>query len=258
MSDVKSGASASKFARFPPKTGADACRAQNSVFCSEKPANSSPPSSSPLVTALSPLAFGSRKSGPSSRVPELQGFPRPDSPLRTWLERDSPPRFRPAARQPAELVTAVTAPSGSVFGAKSAQNGRVSDGKFSVESRLQSHRKTGEFQPAEVVSVCHRFVTASSPLSLEPKSAQKRFPRWQSAAELHAGSNQKMVGGSCQFCSPLIHRGWKSTAPRSDFARKILLGPGAWCGPGAGLVRAWCGPGAGHCRARTAPSPSCW
>ena len=50
-------------------------RAPNSVFCPEKPANSSPPSSSPLVTALSPLAF--------------------------WV------------RQPAELVTTdVTAPSG--------------------------------------------------------------------------------------------------------------------------------------------------
>ena len=43
---------------------------------------------------------------------------------------------------------------------------------FSVESGLQtttllrlplSTRKTGELQPAEVVTVCHRFVTASSP-----------------------------------------------------------------------------------------------
>ena len=48
-------------------------------------------------------------------------------------EPDSPPRFRPAARQPAELVTAdVTAPSGPVFGAKSAQNGQLRRVRFSV------------------------------------------------------------------------------------------------------------------------------
>ena len=45
-------------------------RAPNSVFCPEKPANSSPLSLSPLVTASSPLAFWVQKCA----IPELLGF----------------------------------------------------------------------------------------------------------------------------------------------------------------------------------------
>ena len=122
----------------------------NSVFCAEKPANSSPPSSSPLVTASSPLAFWSQKSAKAARSP--QGFPRSD--------RQGPARS-PAARR----------------GGPSARRGGPSARRASRYVRLcflaQKALKTVEFQPAELVTVRHRFVTASSPLG--PKSAQKAW-----------------------------------------------------------------------------------
>ena len=46
-------------------------RAPKSVFCPEKPANSSPLNSSPLVTASSPLAFWAQKCAKAAPVPEL-------------------------------------------------------------------------------------------------------------------------------------------------------------------------------------------
>ena len=92
VSDVESGARASKFARFPPKTGRRSPCA-DSVFCPEKQANSSPLSLSPFVTARF-LGAKVRKSGPSSGPRSPQGFPRPDRPPRTWL----------GARQPAEVL----------------------------------------------------------------------------------------------------------------------------------------------------------
>ena len=46
---------------FRRKPAPHVCRAPNSVFCPEKLANSSPLNSSPLVTALSPLAFWVQK-----------------------------------------------------------------------------------------------------------------------------------------------------------------------------------------------------
>ena len=46
-------------------------RAPNSVFCPEKPANSSPLNPSPLVTASSPLAFWVQKCAKPGPVPEL-------------------------------------------------------------------------------------------------------------------------------------------------------------------------------------------
>ena len=191
VSEVKCGAWASKFARSRSKS-------LDSVFCPEKHANSSPLSLSPFASALSPLAFGSQKCAKAAQFPS-SGRRGPGS------ERDSPPRFRLVTRQPAELVTAfVTAPSGSVFGAKSAQNGQLrkvcfscqtASGmpepqvSFSVESRLQtltlriplSARKTGEFHPAKLVTACHRFVTALFWAAKCAKAA--KFPRgllrWQ-------------------------------------------------------------------------------
>ena len=70
---------------FRRKPAPDVRRAPNSVFCPEKPANSSPLNSSPLVTALSPLAFWVQKCVKSGPVPELL--------LRRFF----------AARQPAEV-----------------------------------------------------------------------------------------------------------------------------------------------------------
>ena len=120
-----------------------------------------------------------RKTGPSSGAPSPQGFSRPDS----------PPRTRPGVRQPAEVVrqpSPLKSPlhPAPFFGAKSASHGRVRRVRFScrtasgmpkppnsqvlVENGLQtttllsplSGRKSGEFQPAEHVTACHRFVTA--------------------------------------------------------------------------------------------------
>ena len=169
-----------KVARFPPKTGSR----RNSVFSPEKPANSSPPSSSPLVTALSPLAFGSQKCAKAAPVPEFRSrrvFRGPTARRGPGSEPDSPPRFRPAVRQPAELVTAdVTVPSGSVFGAKSAQNCQLRRVRFSCQSAsgmpepqvslvfgrkvtfAQDRKKANSIPPSlsPFVTVRHRFVTA--------------------------------------------------------------------------------------------------
>ena len=56
---------------FRRKPAPDVRRAPNSVFCPEKPANSSPLNSSPLVTASSPLAFWAQKRAKPGPVPEL-------------------------------------------------------------------------------------------------------------------------------------------------------------------------------------------
>ena len=140
--------------------------APNSVFCPEKPANSSPLNSSPLVTALSPLAFWVQKCGP---VPELL--------LRRvfrWLpgrrgsgsESDSPPRWsvsppslsplksrlHPAAKKSSKRrvrrirfscrTASGMPPNSQVFGGKRLQT-------TTLFSFPLSGRKSGEFQPAE-------------------------------------------------------------------------------------------------------------
>ena len=56
---------------FRRKPAPDVRRAPNSVFCPEKPANSSPLNSSPLVTASSPLAFWVQKCAKPGPVPKL-------------------------------------------------------------------------------------------------------------------------------------------------------------------------------------------
>ena len=178
-------------------------RAQNSVFCPEKPANSSPPSSSPLVTALSPLASGARKCAKAAQFRGLrssQGFPRPDSPLRTWLGARQPAEVSACGPSVRELVTTdVTAPSGSVFGAKKRSKRSTPKSPFFVSARFRS--KAGHFAQDSAFSpenrripsrrACHRlspFVTASSPLSLGPKSAQKR-PSSGSSSTMQPGDS---------------------------------------------------------------------
>ena len=183
---------------FCRKPAPRVCRAPNSVFCPEKPANSSPLNPpSPLVTASSPLAFWVQKCAKPgrSRAPSPQGFSRPDSPPRFRLGVRQPAEV---VRQPAELVTAeVTAPSGSVFGAKKSSKRSspkspffVSDCKWDARaSKFAGFRwKAGSRRP-----LCSVFrfragkaanssppsmsplVTASSPLSLGPKSAQNQL-----------------------------------------------------------------------------------
>ena len=68
-SNVLSGPPSSLVFRRKPAPGVR--RAPNSAFCPEKPANSSPLNSSPLVTALSPLAFWVQKCAKPGPVPEL-------------------------------------------------------------------------------------------------------------------------------------------------------------------------------------------
>ena len=171
---------------FRRKPAPDVRRAPNSVFCPEKPANSSPLNSSPLVTACHRfvttrfLGAKVRKIGPSSRAPSPQSFSRPVSPPRSRLGVRQPAEV---VRQPAELVTTdvttdVTAPSGSGFWCK--KRSKRSSPKSPFLCRMPeppssqvfgrkrapdvsfplSGRKSGEFQPAEHVTACHRFVTA--------------------------------------------------------------------------------------------------
>ena len=94
MSDVESGARASKFARFPPKTGSSSPCSKFRLLprkaCEFQPAE--------LVTACHRfvttrfLGAKVRKTGPSSRAPSPQGFSRSDSPPRTRLGV-RPPRW---------------------------------------------------------------------------------------------------------------------------------------------------------------------
>ena len=77
---------------FRRKPAPDVRRAPNSVFC---PANSSPLSSSPLVTALSPLAFWSQKCAKAAPVPDLV--------LRRVFRGPTARRVL-GGRQPAEVV----------------------------------------------------------------------------------------------------------------------------------------------------------
>ena len=104
----------------------------------------SPPSLSPMMSPLRPPPFLVQK---ALKTVESEEFVFP---------------CRTAIRMPEPQVSLV-------FGRKQAPDVRIP----------LSGRKTGEFQPAELVTVCHRFVTASSPLSLGPKSAQKA---WKSKA----------------------------------------------------------------------------
>ena len=202
VSDVKCGAWASKFARFRSKSGSRRSPCSGFRFLPRKACKFQP---AELVTVC--LRFVTarfwvekvRKSGPVRELVLRRVFRGPTA-RRGPGSEDSPLRFRPAARQPAELVTTdVTAPSGSVFGAKSAQNGQLRRVRFSCQTasgmpepqvslvfgRKQvillriplSARKTGEFHPAELVTARHRFVTAL----LCAKAA--KFPRglrsWQ-------------------------------------------------------------------------------
>ena len=75
------------------------CSAPKSVFCPEKPANSSPPSLSPPKSPVSNTS-ACRGTAQTQRVSNAAARRGPGS------EPDSPPRFFHVTRQPAELVTA--------------------------------------------------------------------------------------------------------------------------------------------------------
>ena len=123
---------------FRRKPAPDVRRAPNSVFC-EKPANSSPLNSSPLVTALSPLAFWVQKcvkSGPVSELLLRRVFRGPTARRGPGSESDSPPRWSVSPPSLSPLMSPLMSPlhPAPVFGAKSAQNGRVRRVRFSCRT----------------------------------------------------------------------------------------------------------------------------
>ena len=125
---------------------------------------------------LSPLCHRSLLVAKAGPVPEFRScrvFRGPTARRGPGSEPDSPPRFLPAVRPPS-LSPLMSPLRPAPFLVQKALIRRVRFSQmgclslkfrsFSVESRLQKvtllRRKTGEFQPAEVVTVCHRFVTA--------------------------------------------------------------------------------------------------
>ena len=68
---------------------------RHSVFCPEKPANSSPLNSSPLVTALSPLAFGCKSAQKRPQFPSSfsTGFFAARQPAEVQARSRQPPRW---------------------------------------------------------------------------------------------------------------------------------------------------------------------
>ena len=115
---------------FRRKPASRVCRAPNSVFCPEKPANSSPLNPSPLVTALSPLAFWVQKCTKPGPVPELllcRVFRGPTARRGPGSMSDSPPRWSVSPPSLSPLMS-------PFFAAKSAQNGRVRRVRFSCRA----------------------------------------------------------------------------------------------------------------------------
>ena len=126
-------------------------------------------------------------------------------------------------------------PNSQVFGGKRAPDDHFAQfSAFGPEKRRIPARRAHRLSP---------LVTASSPLSLGPKSAQKA---WKSEAGSAASMGLQILvdpaSSHMLVSKPFLKR---SRAPH----RSRISGPSfqlrAWCGPGAGLVRAWCGPGAG-------------
>ena len=230
---------------FRRKPAPDVRRAPNSVFCPEKPANSSPLNSSPLVTALSPLAFWVQKCVKSGPVPELllrRVFRGPTARRGPGSESDSPPRWSVSPPSLSPLMSALMSPlhPAPVFGAKSAQNGRVRRVRFSCRTasgmpeppnsqglqtsvfRFRPGKAANSSPPSmsPLVTASSPLVTASSPLSLGPKSAQKAWKsETSSAASVRLRSAQS------------AQKAWKSEVGNPT-SLHTEVGLRAWCGPG--------------------------
>ena len=137
-------------------------RAPNSVFCPEKPANSSPRNLSPLVTALSPLAFWVQKCAKPGPVPEL---------LLRRVSRGPTARRGPGSMSDSPPGWSVSPPSLSplksplhpapCFGAKSAPNGRVRRVRFSCRTASGMPKSVSAFGPEKrripARRACHRL-----------------------------------------------------------------------------------------------------
>ena len=127
MSDVESGARASKFARFPPKTGSRRLPCSKFRFLPRKACEFQP---AELCHRF--VAFWVQKA--QSRAPSPQGFSRSDSPPRTRLNVRQPAEV---VRQPAELVTTEESPlHPAPFLVQKAPNGRVRRVLFCVGLRV--------------------------------------------------------------------------------------------------------------------------
>ena len=109
---------------FRRKPASRVCRAPNSVFCPEKPANSSPLNPSPLVTALSPLAFWVQKCTKPGPVPKL---------LRPGSMSDSPPRWSVSPPSLSPLMS----PLHPALGPKSAQKKKARETSSAASMGLQ-------------------------------------------------------------------------------------------------------------------------
>ena len=166
VSDCNRAASASKFARFPPKTGSR----RSALKSLRLPARQARHRLSPLCHRF--LVAKVRKSGPSSRAPESQPAELPLRPAPFLVQKALKTVSSEEFVFPCRTASGMPEPQVSlVFGRKQAP-----DDHFAQGSAL-----TGEFQPAEVV-------TASSPLrplrhrSLWGRKVRKRSG--ESAAEL--------------------------------------------------------------------------
>ena len=178
VSDVESGARASKFARFPPKTGSTRLPCSEFRFLPRKACEFQPAELVAACHRFVTTRFLCKSAQNRAQFPSSfsAGFLAAGSPPRTRLNVRQPAEV---VRQPAELVTTdVTAPQAPFFCAKSAPNGRVRGVRFSCRtvsgmpkppnsqvfggktttllSFPVSGRKSGEFQPAEHVTACHR------------------------------------------------------------------------------------------------------
>ena len=253
-------------------------RAPNSVFCPEKPGNSSPLNSSSLVTASSPLAFWVQKCAKPGPVPELllrRVFRGPTARRGPGSESDSPPRWSvsppslsplKSPLHPAPFLVQKSAPffvsdckssNSQVFGGKRAPDDHFAQfSAFGPEKRrIPARRACHRLSP-----LCHRSLWGRKvrkrlgKTSLQPRNSKGLENLVDPASSHMLVSKPFLKRSRARFLPgpPLIIKSQLHRSRKSDLAphRSRI---GAWCGPGAGLVRAWCGPGAGLVRAWCGP-----
>ena len=177
----------------------DVRRALDSVFCPDKHANSSPLSLSPFASALSPLAFGSKKRAKAAQFPSsgVAGFSAARQPAEDLarsatarrgfgLRPVSPPSLSPLMSPLRLAPFLVQKALKTVNSEKSVFRVRRQVGCLSLKFRSFSVERRSlcsgfRFQPGKqansIPPSLSPFVTASSPLSLGPKSAQKASSR---------------------------------------------------------------------------------
>ena len=213
VSDVESGARASKFARFPPKTGSKRSPCSEFRFLPRKACEFQP---AELVAACHRfvttgfLGAKVRKTGPSSAARQ----PAED--------QSRSPTVAEVVRQPAELVTTdVTAsvfpcrtasgmpepPNSLVFGGKRAQFSAFGPEKRRIPARRACHRLS---------PLRHRFVTG-------PKSAQKRPSSREDSVLGKFESIMEPGDSSMSHGRARLVQGWLMNAPQVIAAETSVL-----------------------------------